>query len=73
MRLSLPSDDTSHFHSNYFGKGFRYTTPRVDQMEKAYVVAREFAAERGIEIINATKGGALEVFPRANFEDVMRT
>ena len=70
--ITSPSDDVSHFHPNYFGKGFRYTTPRVDQMEKAYIVARDFAARKGMEIINATKGGALEVFPRANFEDVIR-
>ena len=49
------------------------TTPRVDQMEKAYIVARDFAAQKGIEIINATKGGALEVFSRVNFEDIRRT
>jgi hypothetical protein len=42
-------------------------------MEKAYIVAREFAARNGIEIVNATRGGALEVFPRANFEDITRT
>jgi len=71
--ITSTSDDTSHFHPNYFGKGFRYTTPRVDQMEKAYIVARDFATRKGIEIINATKGGALEVFSRVNFEDIGRT
>jgi hypothetical protein len=42
-------------------------------MEKAYIVARDFATRKGIEIINATKGGALEVFSRVNFEDIGRT
>jgi hypothetical protein len=66
-----PSDDTSHFHPNYFGKGFRYTTPRVDQMEKAYMVARDFGARKGMKICNATIGGKLEVFPRVRLEDVI--
>ena len=70
--ITSPSEDISHFDPNYFGKGFRYTTPRVDQMEKAYIVARDFAARKGIEIINATRGGALEVFPREKFENVIR-
>jgi hypothetical protein len=73
MVIVSPSDDVSHFHPQYFGRGFRYTTPRVDQMEKAYVVARDFAARKGIEIINATQGGKLEVFPRARLENVIRT
>jgi hypothetical protein len=66
-----PSDDVSHFHPNYFGKGFRYTTPRVDQMEKAYMVARDFAARKGMKILNATVGGQLEIFPRVRLEDVI--
>ena len=72
MVVTSSSDDVSHFHPNYFGKGFRYTTPRVDQMERAYIVAREFAARKGVEIVNATQGGALEVFPRARFENITR-
>jgi hypothetical protein len=70
--ITSPSDDISHFDPHYFGKGVRYYTPRVDKMERAYMVARDFAARKGVEIINATKGGALEVFRRANFEDIMR-
>jgi hypothetical protein len=67
-----PSDDKSHFDPNYFGKGFRYTTPRVDQMERAYIVAREFGGQKGMKIFNATIGGNLEVFPRVRWEDVIR-
>lgn len=43
----------------------------VNEMTRAYVIAREAAAERGVRIFNATRGGALEVFPRVALEDVM--
>jgi hypothetical protein len=69
--ITSPSDDVSHFHPNYFGKGFRYTTPRVDQMEKAYIVARDFGARKGMKIANATVGGKLEIFPRVRLEDIL--
>jgi hypothetical protein len=71
MVIVSPSDDVSHFHPQYFGRGFRYTTPRVDQMEKAYIVARDFAARKGMNIFNATVGGRLEVFPRVRLEDII--
>jgi Protein of unknown function DUF115 len=71
MVIESQGDDINHFDPNYFGRGFQYTTPRVDKMEKAYLVAREFAAQRGIEIANATVRGKLEVFPRVRLADVI--
>lgn len=37
----------------------------------AYEVAREFADARGIRIVNLTRGGALEVFPRDTLAHVL--
>lgn len=64
------SADASHFHPDYFGPGYRYHHPRVERMEKAYIVAREFAARNNMNIFNATIGGKLEVFPRVRYEEV---
>ncbi|MBA7487352.1 hypothetical protein ES707_22915 [subsurface metagenome] len=64
------SADESHFHPDYFGPGYRYHHPRVERMEKAYVAAREFAAQNNMTIFNATIGGKLEVFPRVCYEDI---
>lgn len=64
------SADESHFHPDYFGPGYRYHHPRVERMEKAYMAAREFAAQNNMRIFNATLGGKLEVFPRARYEDI---
>lgn len=71
MVIESQGDDINHFHPNYFGRGFQYTTPRVDKMEKAYLVARDFATQSGMTIANATVGGKLEVFPRVRLADVI--
>jgi hypothetical protein len=42
-----------------------------DVVTEAYKVVAGYAAEHGIEIYNATRGGELEVFPRVSLEDVV--
>lgn len=66
------TDDPNHFDPNYFGKGYRWHDPNVARMEQAYVKAREHASARGIQILNATVGGKLEVFPRADIHSLVR-
>ena len=66
--ITSTRDDVNHFHADYFGAGMRWHLPRVDRMERAYVRAREVFAEDGRRIVNATKGGALEVFPRVDYD-----
>lgn len=46
--------------------------PNVELMENAYKQARKFCEEHGIKIYNATRGGKLEVFPRMEFDTVMK-
>ena len=66
--ITSTRDDVNHFHSDYFGAGKRWHLPRVDRMERAYVRARQVFDDDGRRIVNATKGGALEVFPRVDFD-----
>ncbi len=60
-------EDLDHFDSNYFGKGFRWQLPDLETSELAYRRAGEnyFAANR--EIIDATVGGKLTVFPKVDY------
>lgn len=44
-----------------------------DRLMVAYNVAKKYADSHGIKIINATRGGALEIFPRVTLEDVLAT
>lgn len=40
-------------------------------MKKGYEYLNKKLLKRGIQVINATRGGALEVFPRVNLDDVL--
>ena len=68
--LDMQTDDPNHFHPDYFGKGFRWHDPQVSKMLDAYQEARKVCEPKGIEIINATIGGKLDVFKRANYKSL---
>jgi 6-hydroxymethylpterin diphosphokinase MptE-like protein len=72
LNLVSQTDDPNHFHPDYFGKGRRWSYPRVNLMEQAYVRARELFEADGRRLINATVGGKLEVLPRADYNEVVR-
>ena len=65
--LTSISDDPNHFDPTYFGKGYRWHDPNVHVMLQAYRKARDWGRANGVRFINATVGGQLEAFPRANF------
>jgi hypothetical protein len=63
-------DDPNHFAGNYFGKGFRWQLPDLDPSELGYIRAREAYKSAGREIIDATIGGKLTVFPKVDYESL---
>ena len=63
-------DDPNHFAGNYFGKGFRWQLPDLDTSELGYIRAREAYRESGREIIDATVGGKLTVYPKVTYESL---
>jgi len=69
--LTSIKDDPNHFHPDYFGKGYRWHDPRVDRMEASYEIAKKFYEADGRKIYNATAGGKLEVFERADFTSLI--
>lgn len=60
-------DDPNHFNAKYFGKGFRWQLPDLDTSERAYTMAREAYKADGREILDATIGGKLQVFPKVDY------
>jgi hypothetical protein len=60
-------DDPDHFDSNYFGKGFRWQLPDLETSELAYQRARENYNSVDREIIDATVGGKLTIFPKVDY------
>ena len=65
--IESTSDDPNHFHSDYFGKGYRWHTPEVERMEKSYVRAKQEFEQVDRKIYNASVGGQLEVFERVDY------
>jgi hypothetical protein len=60
-------DDPNHFSGAYFGKGFRWQLPDLEGSERAYQYARAAYQKVGREILDATVGGKLQVFPKVDF------
>jgi len=64
-------DDPNHFHPGYFGQGFRWQLPDLDTSEIAYHMAKEAYGKYGREILDATVGGKLTVFPKVDYDSIM--
>lgn len=61
-------DDPNHFNPGYFGKGFRWQLPDLETSEMAYKIARDTYEKHGRRVIDATVGGKLTVFPKADYD-----
>lgn len=49
----------------------QYFSTAQNRLFFSYKVAFEYAKKHNIQIYNATRGGALEIFPRVNFDDLI--
>ncbi len=63
-------DDPNHFSGNYFGKGFRWQLPDLDTSEIGYKKARDAYQKAGREVLDATVGGKLTVFPKVDYNSL---
>ena len=61
-------DDPNHFSPGYFGKGFRWQLPDLETSELAYQIAQQAYLADGRQILDATIGGQLTVFPKVDFD-----
>lgn len=61
------SEDPNHFHPEYFGRGFRWQLPDLEASERSFRLAREAFEADGRKIVDATIGGQLEIFQKANY------
>ena len=65
-------DDPNHFSPEYFGKGFRWQLPDLVMSELAYRMAREAYEKAGRELVDATVGGKLQVFPKVDYNSLFK-
>ena len=63
-------DDPNHFNPSYFGKGFRWQLPDLETSELSYCMARDAYQKDGREILDATVGGKLTVFPKVKYDSL---
>ncbi len=64
--------DTNHFDPDSFGPGTEWQLPDLAASEHSYRLARQVYEEDGRRIIDATVGGALEVFAKQPLEAFVR-
>lgn len=67
LLVATGDDDIDHFSPDYFGTGKRFHQPYPERMVFGYQQAKEVCDGLGVDVFNATVGGKLEVFPRAEF------
>ena len=69
--ITSEGEDESHFTPEYFPKGFRWQLPDLNTSEYAYKLAMKAFEMDGREILDATVGGKLEVFPKVDFYSLL--
>jgi hypothetical protein len=65
--ITSQGDDPNHFAPNYFGKGFKWQLPDLETSERAYRMAKTAYEADGREVLDATIGGKLTVFPKIDY------
>lgn len=68
--VPVTHNQKNHFSDAYRNIGEKVNPAPIENMTRAYEIAQSFALSRGIEIVNATRGGHLEVFPRCDFDNL---
>ena len=61
----------SYFDPRLFNSGRSYAAPEVVTNLLAYARAREVCDRQGVKIYNATRGGKLEIFERADLDEIL--
>ena len=70
--VTATGDDPDHFDPRYFGPGVQWQLPDLAASERSYEIAKRAFESDGRRIVDATVGGDLTVFPKADFEQLLR-
>lgn len=60
----------NHFVKGYRKPGEKAGKANIKLMNASYLSAKKYAESKNIRIINATRGGHLDIFDRVNFDDL---
>jgi hypothetical protein len=73
VTVTSQGDDPNHFAPDYFGKGVKWQLPDLDGSERAYRLARKAYEASGRRILDATIGGKLTIFPKADYYSLFKS
>lgn len=62
--------EQNHFHPDYRSPGEAWHQPNLEVLERSYAKARDVCVARGIRILNASRQTRLDVFERADFDQL---
>lgn len=68
----LDSEDVKNSYFEGMPSNIVMNAPNTDNSTLSFIKAKEWADANGIKIMNATRGGKLEVFPRIRLEDIIK-
>ncbi|MGC1378448.1 MAG: 6-hydroxymethylpterin diphosphokinase MptE-like protein [Anaerolineales bacterium] len=68
--VTSDGNDPNHFSGQYFGKGFRWQLPDLETSEIGYRLARQAYEQAGRQVLDATVGGKLTIFPKADYNSL---
>jgi hypothetical protein len=63
-----PEYDESHFHAQYFPKGFKWQLPDLLRSEIEFDIAQKAFEKDSREVLDATIGGKCQVFKKIDYE-----
>lgn len=64
--------DQNHFSPDYFSNGYRWQLPDLEASEEAYQLAKITFEKSGRQILDATIGGKLTIFPKVEYHSLFR-
>ena len=64
--------DPNHFSPDYFGRGFRWNLPDLENSERAYRMALQAFERDGRRVLDATVNGKLTVFPKVEYPTLFK-
>ena len=68
--VTSQGDDPNHFSPKYFGKGFEWQLPDLETSEIGYRLARQAYEKDGRQVLDATVGGKLTIFPKVDYTSI---
>nr|WP_247738598.1 MULTISPECIES: 6-hydroxymethylpterin diphosphokinase MptE-like protein [unclassified Shimia] len=69
-KVFVGEGEQNHFHPDYRQPGEKWHPPNLDVLEVSYRKARKVCESRGVLIVNASRQTQLEVFQRADFDNI---